>query len=326
MSVQTVSAKTVSVQKSPIGMPRGWFVVGFSQDLFPGTVVPVHYFDRQLVMFRDEDLHVVVLDAYCPHLGAHLGHGGCVKGNTVVCPFHAWAFDATGACVEIPYATKIPARARVRSYPVQERFDVIFVWFDPAGGPPAWELPEIPEYGTSAWTAWYPNLIRVKTHPREIVENVADSAHFPTVHQTHVSLFENIYEGHKATQHTKGTATPPKGGTDAFEIWATYHGPAFQLSDMKGVLHVKLLLAHTPIDDGQLDLRFAVTLKKAGARTDEFAELYVENLRLGFHQDIAIWEHKVFRPVPRLVEGDGPLGKLRKWYSQFYQEAAPAAS
>jgi 3-ketosteroid 9alpha-monooxygenase subunit A len=47
--------------------------------------------------------------------------------------------------------------------------------------------------------------------------------------------------------------------------------------------------------------------------------MYVENLRLGFHEDIAIWENKVYRESPRLVDGDGPIGKLRAWYKQFYR-------
>lgn len=122
-----------------------------------------------------------------------------------------------------------------------------------------------------------------------------------------------------ATQHTVGTAEPPQGGVDHFDITATYHGPAFQISDMKGYLHSKLLLAHTPIDEQHLDLRFAVMLEKKGPKTESFAKFYVDNLRLGFHEDIAIWEHKVYRDVPRLVDGDGPIGKLRRWYSQFYR-------
>ncbi len=134
-----------------------------------------------------------------------------------------------------------------------------------------------------------------------------------------VESFENIYDGHKATQHTIGTATPPQGGVDHFDITATYHGPAFQISDMKGVLHSKLLLAHTPIDEEHLDLRFAVMLEKSGPRTAEFAQFYVDNLRMGFHEDISIWEHKVFREKPFIVAGDGPIGRLRTWYRQFFK-------
>jgi len=305
------------------GFPRGWFVVAWSKELEPGGVKPLSYFGTKLVLFRTEDGEAKILDAFCPHLGAHLGIGGKVVGDSIKCPFHAWEFDGAGACTRIPYlreGAKIPPKARMRSWPVTEKNGIIFVWHDKDGGAPDWEVPAVEEYGAEGWSDWYPNILEgVKTHPKEIVENVADSAHFPTVHRTFVEKFENIYDGHKATQHTVGLAEPPQGGQDHFDIVATYYGPAFQISDMKGVLHTRLFLAHTPIDENHLDLRFAVMLELSGPKTDTFAQFYVDNLRLGFHEDIDIWEHKEYRPRPLLVQGDGPIGRLRSWYGQFYR-------
>ena len=301
------------------GFPRGWFVVAWSRELGPSGVRPLRYFGRDLVLFRAEE-GPAVLDAFCPHLGAHLGHGGSVEGDAIRCPFHAWRFNARGECVGIPYASKIPKQATLRPWPVVERNGAIFVWHCADGTEPSWEVPVIAEYGTEAWTPWRDNCLgAVCTHPREIVENVADSAHFPVVHRTEVSHFENHFEEHRATQITHGVAKPPQGGTDHFEIEATYHGPAFQISRMNGVLQSILLLAHTPIDEGHLDLRFAVSLERTGPRTEQFAEFYAENLRLGFHEDIHIWENKVYRERPRICEGDGPIGRLRTWYRQFYE-------
>ena len=302
--------------------PRGWFVIGFSGDFPEKSVKPVEYFDQHLVVFRTETGAVRVLDAYCPHLGAHLGHGGTVSGEAVVCPFHAWEFDGTGACTRIPYSDKIPGRATVKPWTVAEVNGGVFLWHDPAGGEPDWAVPAIDHLDNEQWTPWYENAITVKTHPREIVENVADKAHFPTVHRTDVSVFENVYDAHKATQHTVGVATPPMGGKDRFDITATYHGPGFQISDMKGVLHSTLLLAHVPVHDNLLELRFAVSLRRTGPRTDEFAKMYVENLRRGFHEDIAIWETKKYRERPQLSDADGPIGQLRRWYRRFYQPRA----
>jgi phenylpropionate dioxygenase-like ring-hydroxylating dioxygenase large terminal subunit len=53
--------------------PEGWFVVSFSEDLRPGELRPIHVFGRQLVLFRTASGQAVVSDAFCPHLGAHLG-------------------------------------------------------------------------------------------------------------------------------------------------------------------------------------------------------------------------------------------------------------
>ena len=303
------------------GFPKGWFVIGWSEDLAEGEVKPLEYFGEDLVLFRAEG-RAAVLDAFCPHLGAHLGHGGCVEEGGIVCPFHHWRFSPEGACVDIPYAREMPRNTDIRSWPLVERNGALFVWHHPEGGPPEWEVPVIEEFGTAEWLPWSPNLLEgVKTHPREIVENVADKAHFPIVHRTEVSRFENEYVEHMATQRTTGVARPPQGGVDHFSIEATYYGPAFQISHMSGVLDSILLLAHTPIDEGHLDLRFAVSLRRSGPRTQEFARFYVENLRLGFHEDISIWEHKVYRDRPAICDGDGPIGRLRTWYRQFYEES-----
>ncbi len=312
----------------PKGYPRGWFVVAWSSELAAGDVKPLQYFGKHLVLFRTASGSPHLLDAFCPHLGAHLGHGGKIDGERIVCPFHAWAFDGEGICQKIPYSERVPKRARTHAHRIVERNGCVYLWHDPAGGEPDWEVPVIESYGSDAWTPWHENMITVRTHPREIVENVADKQHFPVVHRTEVERFDNIYDGHKATQITVGSARPPQGGIDHFQIEAVYHGPGFQISDMDGVLHSRLLLAHTPIDTESLHLRFAVSLERSGPRTEEFARFYVENLRLGFHEDISIWEHKVYRDRPQLHPNDGPVGRLRAWYRQFYStpEKAEAAT
>jgi 3-ketosteroid 9alpha-monooxygenase subunit A len=303
------------------GYPRGWFVVAFAAELAPGTVLPMTYFGQRLVAYRTEAGRPVVLSAYCPHLGADLGVGGKVVGDTLQCPFHAWRFGPTGRCVDIPYATKIPAKACVTPWRVDERNGLVFVWHDPSGGEPDWRIPEIPEYGRPDWTPWHGKRIEIKTHPREIVENVVDIAHFPEVHGTHVTRFENEFDGHVAVQRTEGIAYPRGGGEDPFKLTATYYGPAYQITAMESMLPNRLLNCHTPIGPDLLHLRFGVMIKVArdATRTEAFVNAYVENLRIGFFEDVQIWEHKKWRDRPTLCDGDGAFGKLRKWYRQFYQ-------
>ena len=304
------------------GYPRGWFVIGFSDELAVGDVTPLRYFGRDLVLFRGQDGQAAVLDAYCPHMGAHLGYGGKVVDCSVRCPFHAWRFDAGGRCVEVPYAKKIPPRAKVEAWQVRERNGLVFVWHGRGEGPPDYEIPLIPEYGSAEWTPWHKKLLTIRTHPREIVENVADKAHFPQVHGTHVERFENEFIDHMAIQRAEGVAYPRGGGRDPFKITATYYGPAYQISEMESVLPNRLLNCHTPIDEHTLHLRFGVMLRTAGmaGRAEKFADLYVQNLQVGFGEDIAIWEHKAYREAPLLCDGDGAIGKLRRWYRQFYED------
>mgnify|MGYP001502343413 CR=1 FL=1 len=94
--------------------PRGWFVVAYSHEIKEGEVKSLEYFGDRLVAFRDNAGQVVILDAYCAHLGADMGVGGKTENNCVRCPFHAWKYDRSGACVDVPYADKIPPKAKIR--------------------------------------------------------------------------------------------------------------------------------------------------------------------------------------------------------------------
>jgi 3-ketosteroid 9alpha-monooxygenase subunit A len=304
------------------GYPRGWFVACFSNELPPRALRPLRYFGQHLVAFRGEDGRACILDAFCPHLGAHLGHGGQVVEGTIRCPFHAWRFGMDGACVEVPYARKIPPGARVRAWPVREINGTVLVHY--GGAEPAFEIPAIPEYGTDAWLEWATTSYHVATHPREIVDNLADRAHFLAVHRTEIDDFSFGVEGHLAWQKVKGRAFLPGGVVDEFSSTTTYHGPGYLLMRMDGALQNYMLVAHTPVDEGHLDLRLAVTLKIVGsrARTEGYVSGYMSNLKSGFEDDLRIWEHKTYVDPPALCDGDGPIGRLRRWYRQFYEASA----
>ena len=92
-----------------IGFPFGWYPVLLSNELAIGEVKPLRYFSRELAIWRGEDGKPRMLDAFCRHLGAHMGHGGKVHGNLLECPFHAWRYSGEDASVkEIPYSESIP--------------------------------------------------------------------------------------------------------------------------------------------------------------------------------------------------------------------------
>ena len=300
-------------------------MVGFSSELEVGGTLSLPYFNSKQVAFRGEDGQVRILDAFCPHLGADLGAGGKVMGNSIQCPFHHWRFGEDGRCVEIPYCERIPKNSELRAWEVVERNGMIFLWFSPTGSPPEFEVPVLPNETEQGWTAWAHSKIRIRTHSREIVENVVDLAHFSPVHGTVVETFENEFTGHLAIQRAAGTAYPRGGGVDHFRNEATYYGPGFQISFMDGYMHSMLVNAHTMIDDNTLDLRFGVTVRPREGKTvsPEILDRYVENLTTGFLEDVRIWENKTYHDTPVLCAGDGPIGKLRRWYAQFYEPPAP---
>ena len=68
-------------------MPTGWFQVAWSDEIATGQVHRMHYFGQEMVAWRAQSGRLCVMDAYCEHLGAHLGHGGHVEGESIQCPF-----------------------------------------------------------------------------------------------------------------------------------------------------------------------------------------------------------------------------------------------
>lgn len=316
----TAATSTPPIDRTP-GYPHGWFMICFSDELGPGDVKQLRYFGEAMVLYRGEDGQARIFDAFCPHLGADLAAGGKVVGNDIVCPFHAWRFDGGGQCVEIPYCERIPKGAELRSWPVTERNGLIFVWYHPGNAAPEFDVPVLPNDTEEGWLPWRHSILRIKTHSREIVENVVDLGHFAPVHGTHVDVFENDFVDHKAIQRTRGIAYPRGGGKDRFELEATYYGPGYQISDMRGYLHSMLVNAHTMVDENTLDLRFGVTVKPREGMDvgEDLLRMYVDNLTTGFLEDVQIWENKTFRARPLLCADDGPIMRLRRWYAQFYR-------
>ena len=124
----------------------------------------------------------------------------------------------------------------------------------------------------------------------------------------------------------KGRAHLPGGGVDQFASSTTYHGPGYLVMRMNGVMQNYMLVAHTPVDASSLELRMGVMLKNVagGAEMEKIVALYMANLKAGFEDDIRIWENKLYRDVPVLCDGDGPIAQLRRWYRQFYAGPDPA--
>src|SRR5436190_1553595 len=84
-----------------------------------------------IVLYRTAEGRAVVTHPFCPHLGAHLGHGGRVEGETLRCPFHGFRFDASGACVAAYPGAKPPPKCQLPVYASREKNGHILAFFHP---------------------------------------------------------------------------------------------------------------------------------------------------------------------------------------------------
>jgi phenylpropionate dioxygenase-like ring-hydroxylating dioxygenase large terminal subunit len=135
----------------PHPLPNGWFHLAYGDEVAPGTQKTVRAFGQELVLFRSAAGVLAVADPFCPHLGAHLGHGGRVEGESLVCPFHGWRFGTDGACAEVPYSKRTPPRAWLTIWPSVERNGAVYVWHHAEDKPPFYEVPELPVASEPGW-------------------------------------------------------------------------------------------------------------------------------------------------------------------------------
>ncbi len=307
--------------------PTGWFAVGFSTDFADGAVVTKQVFGQELVLYRGGDGVLHARDSHCPHLGAHLGHGGRVEGNTLRCPFHGWCFDSAGQCVTIPGATKIPPKATLRVWPLLERNGVVLVHHHPTGAAPGWEPPALVEEG---WTRNRTITWKVRTHAQEVMENTVDCAHLIPIH--HVDS-ANIIRGPvedgpmmnvAINLIADGAIVGMPGMPNDVVLDVTLHGLGHTVveSEVRNVgIRARQRIYCTPIDDEHIEIRGVINLAELGDphTTEQVAELFYQAFVVDFAMDFPVWENKVYRDKPLLSAADGPLVQYRKWAKQFYE-------
>ena len=160
----------------PERFARGWHCLGLESMFNDGQPHAVEAFGGKLVVWSDTQGNINVLDGYCRHMGGDLTQG-TVKGDEIACPFHDWRWGGDGKCKAIPYARRVPLRARTQKYPTVIRNGQLFVWHDVENSEPDMDvLPPILEgVGTDAYTDWTWEVLDVPSaHCREIIDNVVD--------------------------------------------------------------------------------------------------------------------------------------------------------
>jgi len=319
-----VAAEQAEVSRYPFAVPYGWFQVAWSAELEPGDVLPRYYFGRHLVLWRDDEGVAHLNDAFCPHLGAHLGYGGHVDGCDLVCPFHGWKFDADGANTDIPYGTRTNQKARVGSYPVREIGDhFVMAWYHPEGAPPSYEIGDQPEMASDDYSEWTTVHFSVAAAVQELAENSVDGPHFRYVHNTEIVPEIQSYEtdGTTAIMRSIQQFPTPRGVVDG-RIDVDNIGPGFGVTRFSGIVDTFLVGAATPVDANRCEVRFNFKTKNLGdaTTTSGVGRAFVKEVCKQFEEDRPIWENKAHISRPALADTDPPFMKFRKWYSQFYAE------
>ncbi len=172
---------------APMGrlMRRHWTPVCLVEEVAEadGSPVAARVLGEELVVFRDTDGRVGVLDAHCPHRRASLALGRNEEGG-LRCLYHGWKMDVDGNVLEMasePAASGLCEKVRHLAYPVQEWGGLVWAWFGPKDAVPAFVAP-----------AWAPNAdvvvsiakVVIPCNWAQILEGAIDSAHSSSLHSS----------------------------------------------------------------------------------------------------------------------------------------------
>jgi nitrite reductase/ring-hydroxylating ferredoxin subunit len=326
--------------------PTGWYALALSDELAPGHTLARTLAGVELVLFRTTSGRACAMEAYCPHLGAHLGHGGCVEGELIRCPFHGFRFDTDGQCVATGYGTKPPPAAKIRTWPLHEVNGILLAAVAPDGSAPSWEIPQL---DTRGWSTPIHRRFVLSSHPQETTENSVDLGHFAAVHgyESVRMRREVVTNGpYLSTAYAAKHVIPVLSRVWRrlrvdFEFDTHIFGLGYSLVEVRVLgfeARARLWVLPTPVDGERITLRLATSgyggndvhrllmWLPGPVRAALFARVVGAGLIADASRDFVIWENKRYIERPALVAGDGPIGKYRTWAAQFYEEsAAPRA-
>jgi nitrite reductase/ring-hydroxylating ferredoxin subunit len=319
-----------SAAVAPIGAepPRSWYFLTPSAALRPGSsnVVPIG--GRDVLVFRTEAGHVRATSNVCPHLGAQLGAGGRVVGETFECPLHRRRYAlSTGPTDAAGIAGVLPG------LPVREGNGLVLVWIAPSGEPPAFALPRLDEEG---WTAPVFRTYEFATSAATIIQDLADVEHFTTVHgyrdvsglEPFASDGASLRVGYAVLRRLGHRIV---GYDQRVRFWSRAYGLGYQVTEVEsfgGLVRTRHFVLPTPIDArrSRVALGLSVRLGRAPAgRPHPLARLLRAPIMRSFVHDIQLdaraWEARY--PVASAIEPEEPdLRVFRRWVTQFDAAAA----
>ena len=307
-------------RRAQLPRPFGWFHLAFSAELKRAEVVAMTCFGHDVVLFRTEAGEAKLLDAFCPHLGAHLGHGGTVAGEAISCPFHGWRFSGDGVCLEVPYARTAPpvvGKRCLRPWPLAEVNRSIFAWFHPRQEAPAFPVVELAELSgdDGEWTELLRKRWKVRCHVQEVQENEVDTAHFRSVHRVDPA-FEFQFAAHRSRIVMDST---PAGSGMRSRVVLERNGPGQTWARHEGFPEFLVLNPVTPIDDDYVMINIGVAFRRATAgKLSPIHQKVFGDICAQVEKDVPIFENKVYRAAPLYCDGDGPIREFREWFRQFY--------
>jgi 3-ketosteroid 9alpha-monooxygenase subunit A len=319
-------------QQTAPSLTQTWIFIGFADQLKNAVAKPVYFMDRDLVLWKSQSGIISLQDAFCPHMGAHLGHGK-IRGELLECIFHKRTFNGEGKCQGFGKNNK--------SYPISITHNMIFAWFGDT--PPTWEMPDFlsgfPEQPDTKWKILRSKKINYDFHPKELLDNTVDAIHFKTFHDQCISykpieildspphqfVSKLIFLGNPQLEKLKKEFI--------LDLVTESFGPctltvSSTIRVFNRVFLLKFIFLCTPVKGKNTDYTLATAVLAEHKTKRSFGRKIFDYLynNFAFHMQVKefvkeseqIWKHKTFLPRPDFFPKETAMEAYRQWYSQFY--------
>ena len=183
---------------------NAWYIAAWAHEVTQKPLART-ICNEAVVIYRDQTGKIGILEDRCCHRGTPLRFGEVVE-NGLQCGYHGLVFDTSGKCVEIPKQEKIPAKARVKSFPVVEKDEFIWIWMGESEKADTSKIIDYPWHNDYKKWPHKHALYHIKGGYMLMVDNLMDLTHLGYVHRN------TIGGNPKAHVDAKMTVTPTANG------------------------------------------------------------------------------------------------------------------
>lgn len=274
--------------------------------------------NEPVVFYRTPDGMPVALEDRCAHRHLPLSMGKLV-GDRLQCGYHGLQFDRTGQCVRVPGQDLIPPGAKVKSYPVIERYKWLWIWMgDPALADPD-KITDFHWFDDPQWGA-KSSYLHVEANWQLVVDNLLDLTHLAFVHETtigNMALVEHaavkVQRGPNNVLVTRWTIDQPAPPTFVKVGNFTTNVDRWQIIDYAPPAFLRLDVGATPTGTGAPEGRRVggISMRNLNAITPEtettthyfwgqahdfepdnkeMTERIFQQIQTAFYEDVAIFQ------------------------------------
>ena len=316
--------------KDPL-LLNDWHAVSRASSLNPGDVKAARLLGTDLVLWHDGRQIHAWLDR-CAHRGTKLSLGK-VRAQQIVCPYHGWCYDASGACTLVPAhpAETASFGARAHVYQAQIKYGLVWVCL----GTPQQPIPAFPEGDEPSFRQVLAGPYRFKAYATRVLENFLDAGHYPFLHSSQMAA-DTRYEMEKYEVQST-SAGPAAKDISTRRIWREGPNGTGEVDVTYSFQVLRPLTAHytkayaserfammdtvTPVDEAESLVWSVMALNYSTGNSDQALLDYQDTLT---GQDIPIVESQHPQLLPLSMENPleihVPSDRLAVAYRQWLKK------